>query len=171
MDRKIELKKKIAFNSVLNFIKYNFTSFDLIKFYSDTEDDFAYYMEKWNDYSQADKTGKINVKICPTGKGEEHYFDWILSEIPNIGDFDEWVIFKHGEYKYFVKVKSNNKFFAIKELWSMQKDNNNHQVLSNGFFAINTSLKKIIDVGCYLGGVDLGFNPECYYQLRNYDYR
>ena len=165
--KKEELRRKMSLNETRNIVKINLPSFSLIEIYGDKEVEFAYFKEKWSDFYKAQRAGELDIKISPTGKCDQYYCDWVLSEIPEINDFDEWIITNmRGDYKYFAKIKAGDKFDSIKELWHMDKSiTNKNTGYVDGIFAINATIKKFISVGCFLGPWDLGFHPEYNYQL------
>jgi len=166
LDRKEELKKKLAINSFKNHIKENLSSFTLVKIYEHSEAEFAYYAEKIKDFRQFINAGELNEKINHIGNSHEHYYEWILSEIPTINDFDKWLVTSRDSRGYWAEVKAGSRFDSIRELWHEDKKSDG-QIggYSLGFFAINTSINMIIDVHCYLGGQDRGYNSEDYFTL------
>jgi hypothetical protein len=166
MDKKEELKKRIAINSLKNKVKANLPSFTLIKIYENNEADFAYYQEKLNENWDLFQSSKLNEKLNPVGNNDEHYCEWILSEISDIRDSDEWLITSRNSYGYWAKIRSSQRFEAIKELWHSDKDTGGQKPgYSTGFFAINTNINMIIRVGCFLGGRNKDYNSENYYTL------
>ena len=166
MDRKEELKKRIAINSLKNTIKMNLPSFTLIKIYERNEADFAYYSEKISENSHLFKNLKLDEKLSPIGNSDAHYCEWILSEVPDISDLDEWLVTSYGSLGYWAKIKSGNRLYAIRELWNMDKETDRQtRGYVKGFYAINISASMIIQVGCFLGGHDRSYNSENYYTL------
>ncbi|MCL2416104.1 MAG: hypothetical protein FWD01_04745 [Defluviitaleaceae bacterium] len=166
MDRKKELKKRIAVNALKNKIKVNLPSFDLIKIYDDNDTDFAYYAEKIKENWHLFNESKLDERLCPIGNSDEHYCEWILSEVPNISDSDEWLVTSSGDYGYWAKIKSGSRIDAIKELWSKDKEIGGQKLgYSKGFFAVNINGGMIIRVGCFLGGNNVNYNSENYYTL------
>lgn len=166
LDRQEELKKRLAINSLRNTIKINLPSFTLKTIYENSEADFLFYEEKIKVFQKLWKADELGEELSRVGTNDEHYYEWILTEIPCIGDCDIWLVTSRDSYGYWAEIKGSNRLDSIKELWHKDKKTGG-QILgySKGFFAINKSINMIIDVGSRLGVYDRGYNPEYYYTL------
>lgn len=166
LDKKEELRQRMAISLLKNIIRTNLPSFTLIRIYGNAEIEFAYYAKKVAEFWQLQKTEILDEKTIPIGNNDEDYYTWILSEIPTISDFDEWLVTSRDSYGYWAEVKSGNRLDTIKELWHKDKKMGGQRLgYSKGFFAINKSINMIIQVGCFLGGRDKGYSSENYYTL------
>ena len=166
MNRKEELEKRLALNSLKNRIKFNLPSFTLLKIHENNDNEFAYYKEQIERFQLLWKKEQLPERITRTQNKDEHYYEWILTEIPDINDNDKWLITGRYSYGYWAEVKSGDKYNAIKELWHKDKDiDGRERGYTKGFFAINESIGLVIQVGCFLGIYDRGYNPEYHYTL------
>ena len=140
----------------------------LLNIYEHSEIEFVHYADKIGDFNRLFKFCELDEKLILRGHDDEYYYEWILSEIPDISNFDEWLITSRDSHGYWVNIRASDRLDSIKELWHKDKKTGGqykYSRYSKGFFAINKSINMVIDVGSRLGRYDKGYNPEYYYTL------
>ena len=159
MDRNKKLSKSIARASLKNLIN-EMKSFSLLDIYDEDSVEAKHYTKLKDNFFHLFNHSKLQEKRYATGKEAEFYIDWVLHEMTEINDNDQWIIHNGQSYQgchshCYALLKGSNKLDNITDLWNMQKYKkklgigNSGFGVDLGFFAINKTIGVIAIMGVF----------------------